>query len=354
MWKRLVCAAMMAVGTPMLAQRSTVMKAVPTPVTTATRAEILQGGYGPYRANNHLLAYHLDLRVDPEKKLLSGKNTIRFRMLQDGTRIQLDLSQALTVERIVWVAGAAKKDAHASLAYAREEGAVFVDFPETLRAGRTYAIDFYYSGHPVETGRFGCLTFRKDPAGRPWVTTACEETGASMWWPNKDQWRDRVEKMEISVAVPDALMDISNGRLVRKKRLGDGYTRWDWRVHYPINNYDVALNIGDYTHFGERLAGLTLDYYVLPEDLAKAKVQFAQVPEMMRVFQRDFGAYPFVRDGYKLIEAPYAGMEHQSAVAYGNRFRNGYLGRTGRAWGSRRGSTSSSCMRARMSGLATA
>ncbi len=293
-----------------------------TAVPAPTHADVLRGGYGPYRANNHLLSYHLDLRVDPAKKFLSGKNTIRFRMLRDGRRIQLDLTETLAVDKIV-LSGARTR----SLKYVRDAGAVFVDFPETLRSGQVYAIDFYYSGAPVETGRFGCFSFHKDPAGRPWVTTACETEGASLWWPNKDQWRDRVQSMEISVTVPDGLMDVSNGRLIGSRKLGDGYTRWDWRVTYPINNYDVALNIGDYAHFGETLGALTMDYYVLPEDLLKAKAQFAQAPEMMRIFQRDFGAYPFARDGYKLIEVPYAGMEHQSAVAYGNAFANGYLGR---------------------------
>jgi aminopeptidase N len=133
--------------------------------------------------------------------------------------------------------------------------------------------------------------------------------------------------MKISVAVPNNLMDVSNGKFAGKKDLGNGYTRWEWRVHYPINNYDVALNIGNYAHFGDKFRGLPLDYYVLPEDLAKAKVQFAQVPGMMKAYYHYLGEYPFKKDGYKLIEVPYAGMEHQSAVAYGNHFKNGYLDR---------------------------
>ena len=204
---------------------------------------------------------------------------------------------------------------------------MFVDFPEMLRVGQTYAIDFYYSGNPVETGRFGSITFKKDPAGRDWINTACEETGASMWWPNKDQWRDEVEEMEISVAMPNGLVDVSNGRFVGKTDLGDGYTRWDWQVHYPINNYDVSLNIGNYEHFADKLGDLTLDFYALPEDLEKAKRQFSQAKGMLEAYQHYFGEYPFVKDGYKLIEVPYSGMEHQSAVTYGNHFANGYLER---------------------------
>ncbi len=284
-----------------------------------TRFDFLRGAYGPYRANNDLVYYHLDVRVDPEQKLISGKNTIRFRMLKDGARIQLDLNDALAIDKILWNS--------TELKYQRDLGAVFVDFPQSLRAGQLVTIDFYYSGHPTETGRFGAFTFKKDAAGRTWINTADEETGASMWWPNKDQWRDEPESMDISVAVPDGLTDVSNGRFAGKTDLGDGYTRWDWHVSYPINNYDVSLNIGGYEHYSDKLGDLTLDFYVLPEDLEKSKPQFAQAKGMIQAYQHYFGPYPFIRDGYKLIEAPYSGMEHQTAVTYGNLFQNGYLGR---------------------------
>ena len=284
-----------------------------------TRADILRGAYGPYRANNDLLFYHLDIRVDPEKKFISGKNTIRFKMLKDDTRIQLDLTDALNIDKILF--------GSTPLKYERDSGAVFVDFPETLHAGRVYAIDFYYSGSPVQTGRFGGFTFGKDPSGHPWIYTACEGIGASIWWPNKDQWRDEVENMQISVSIPNGLVDVSNGRFMGKTDLGDGYTRWDWFVHYPINNYDVSLNIGNYQHFSDRLGHLSLDFYALPEDLDKAKTQFTQAKGMLQAYQHYFGEYPFKKDGYKLIEVPYSGMEHQSAVTYGNHFANGYLER---------------------------
>ena len=284
-----------------------------------TRANILRGAYGQYRANNDLLYYHLDVRVDPEKKFLNGKNTIRFKMLKNDTRIQLDLQQPLQVDKILL--------GTTELKYEREFGAVFVDFPKTLRAGRVYTIDFYYSGNPLETGRFGGIAFRKDPSGHPWINTACEGIGASIWWPNKDQWRDEVESMQISVSIPNDLVDVSNGKFMGKTDLGDGYTRWDWLVHYPINNYDVSLNIGNYQHFSDHLGDLPLDFYALPEDLDKAKKQFVQAKGMLEAYQHYFGEYPFKKDGYKLIEAPYSGMEHQSAVTYGNHFANGYLER---------------------------
>ena len=284
-----------------------------------TRADVLRGEYGPYRANNDLLSYDLSVRVDPEKKFISGRNTIRFRMLQGGSRIQLDLFANLAVDRIT--------SGGAVLKYERVLNTVYVDFPEPLKKGRTYAIDFFYSGNPTETGRFGGIAFKKDTAGKHWINTACQHVGASVWWPNKDQYRDEVESMRLSVAIPNHLVDVSNGRFVGKTDLGDGYTRWDWRIHAPINNYSVSLNIGDYVHFADRANGRTLDYFVLPASLEKARRQFPQAKSMMEAFEKYFGGYPFRKDGYKLIEVPYSGMEHQSAVTYGNRFANGYLER---------------------------
>jgi aminopeptidase N len=284
-----------------------------------TRVDILRGEYGRYRANNDLLSYHLDIRVDPEKKFISGKNTIRFKMLAEDTRIQLDLYANLTIEKILLGAE--------ELKYEREHNAVFVDFAAPLKRGREYAVDVHYSGNPLATSRFGAVAFRKDPAGRHWITSAVEGPGASIFWPCKDQWRDEVENMWISVAVPNDLVDVSNGRFMGKTDLGDGYTRWDWKVHYPINSYNVSINIGHYVQFSDRLDDVTLDFYVTPENLGKAKRQFAQAKPMIQVYEKYFGEYPFKKDGYKLIEVPYSGMEHQSAVTYGNRFANGYLER---------------------------
>jgi aminopeptidase N len=283
------------------------------------------GGYGPYRANNDLLHYDLHVRVDPTRQFLSGMNAIRFRMLEDGKRIQIDLVPTFSID------GISLERTHGAptpLTYHRDTGrTVYINFPTTLRKGQIYTVDFHYSGHPVEMGRFGGFVFRKDPMGRPLVNTACEEEGASVWWPNKDQWRDEVESMDISVEAPTDLTEVSNGRFQRKTDLHDGFTRWDWKVQYPINNYDVSLNIGTYTHFSDTYKGLDLDYYVFPEDLEKAKRQFVQVKDMLKAYGRFFGEYPFPKDGYKLVQALYSGVENQTAITYGNHFENGYLGR---------------------------
>jgi aminopeptidase N len=286
-----------------------------------TKDDLLRGGYGPY-----LLSYALKLRVDPIAKTIAGTNTVRFRMLADGDKIQLELTPELALDSISFEG--------APLRYTREERTLWIDLPRLLRAGETAELVVAYHGQPVTQGRFGCFSFDHDKAGRPWITTACEGEGPSVWWPNKDQWLDEPQDgMEIDIAVPNGLMDVSNGRFVGSRDLGDGYTEWQWHVHYPINNYDVALNIGDYQHWSETHVNketgekTSMDFYALPEDLAKAKVQFAQASGMLDAYEHYFGEYPFDKDGYKLVQVPYAGMEHQSAVAYGNRFENGYYGR---------------------------
>jgi len=283
------------------------------------RADTLRGSYGPYRENNDLLTYALDVRVDPTEKFLAGVNTIRFRMLEDGDRIQLDLFENMVVDSILF--------GDEVLSYTRDGKAVFVDFPALLTKDEIVSIDFHYSGFPQEAGRFGGIAFQEDSLGNPWIFTACQNIGASIWWPNKDQQPDEVDSMSMAVTVPSELTDVSNGRLMSVEDLGDGTTKYSWKIHYPINNYSVALNIAQYTHFSDTLGTVSLDYYVLPSHLEDAQRQFAQARPMLQCFEEKLGPYPFPRDGYKLVEVAYSGMEHQSAVAYGNGWENGYLGR---------------------------
>jgi len=329
-----VAQATQATPPPQTSAQPSAQKAVTTPGRTRppdvlkppTKDDLLRGGYGPYRANNDLLYYRLKLKVNPVAKSIAGSNLVRFRMLQDGQRIQMELTPELTLDQIVF-------DGRV-LTYDREERTLYIDFPRTLRKGELIEMTIAYHGQPVTQGRFGCFSFDKDKAGKPWITTACEGEGASVWWPNKDQWLDEPQEgMEIDVSVPNGLMDVSNGHFAGTRPMPDNYTEWRWLVSYPINNYDVALNIGDYktwheTHTNKETGETTpMDFYALPQDLDKAKVQFEQAQGMMDAYEHYFGEYPFDQDGYKLVEVPYAGMEHQSAVAYGNHFENGYYGR---------------------------
>jgi aminopeptidase N len=240
--------------------------------------------------------------------------------------MQVDLFNNMNIEKIVLEGGEA-------LPYTREFNAVFIQLPKTLEKDSDHELTVYYSGKPTEAKRppwEGGFTWTHDSTGNPWVVVTCQGTGASLWWPNKDHQSDKPDSMLISITVPAGLMDVSNGRVRAKTELRDGWTRYDWFVSYPINNYNVTVNIGKYSHFSDRYINgdtLTLDYFVMPENLEKAKTQFQQAKSMLSCFENYFGKYPFKNDGYKLIECPHTGMEHQSAVAYGNHYIQGYRGR---------------------------
>lgn len=288
-----------------------------------TRADSLQGSLRFERTNFNVLKYDLNITVNPTEKSIHGYNEINFSIVENTKKIQLDLFENMRVDSIVWN--------HHKLNYTREYDAVFIDFPEKLTKNSLQKIRFYYSGQPLEAKNppwDGGFVWKKDTNNKDWVGVAVQGTGASLWYPVKDHQTDEPEQgATIKVAVPNGLMNVSNGRFLRSEDLKNGYTRWDWEVKNPINNYTITINIGDYVHFGENYQGLDLDYYVLRNNLEKAKIHFEEVKPMLDCFQTKFGKFPFWEDGYKLVETPYLGMEHQSAIAYGNQYKKGYLGR---------------------------
>jgi aminopeptidase N len=292
-----------------------------------TRADTLRGMLTPLRTCYDVKYYHLDVKIDPSTQSIEGSNEILFSVVNSFDTMQVDLFDNMRIERITL-------DEGNPAAFKREYDAVFVQLPEKLESGSIHSLRISYSGKPIVAKRppwDGGFTWEHDKEGNPWVVVTCEETGASLWWPNKDHQSDKPDSVLISVAVPPGLEDISNGRLRARTVLPDGWTRFDWFVSYPINNYDVTVNIGKYAHFRDYYISadtVTLDYYVMPENLNEARVTFQQVKPMMACYEKFFGKYPFIRDGYKLVECPHTGMEHQSAVAYGNRYLGGYRGRT--------------------------
>jgi len=298
-----------------------------------TRQDTLRGSITPEREWWDLNYYHLKVAVEPGEKFISGSNTVRYKVLKAAKVLQIDLQDPLQISAITQDGKALKFD--------KQGNAYFIHLKKQQRPGEYNALTIAYSGHPREAVRApwdGGFSWKQDANGDPFVATSNQGLGASVWWPNKDHMYDEVDSMRISVTVPKDLMDVSNGRLEAVEEKGDQKT-YHWFVANPINNYGVNLNIGKYVHFGETYQGekgtLDLDYYVLPENLEKAKKQFTQTPMMIRAFEHWFGPYPFYEDGFKLVEVPYLGMEHQSSVTYGNQYGNGYLGRdlSGTGWG---------------------
>lgn len=286
-----------------------------------TRKDSLQGGLRVERTCYDVLRYDLNIKINIEDKSIVGFNDIQFNVVNNTQKIQVDLFENMQIDSIVFNS---KK-----LNYKREFNAVFIDFNNVLNANSNQIIRFYYSGKPQIAKNApwdGGFVFNKDKDEKPWVGVACQGTGASLWYPCKDSQSDEPDNgATIKVAVPNGLTEVSNGKLMGSEDLKNGYTRWDWEVKNPINTYDITVNIANYAHIHDNLDDLNLDYYVLSYNEEKAKKHFEEVKPMLACYQSKFGTYPFKEDGYKLVETPYLGMEHQSAVAYGNKYLQGYL-----------------------------
>ena len=299
-----------------------------------TRQDTLRGSITKERAWWDVKSYHLDVKVNPVDSTITGFNTIGYKVLQEYNVMQIDLQNPMQIYKVI-------QDGK-ELKYTREGNAFFINLIAPQKNGSVKELTVFYGGKPrvaVNAPWDGGFSWKKDSNGKPFIGSSCQGLGASVWWPNKDHMYDEVENMLISINAPKNLMAVSNGRLQSVKQQKDGTKTYNWYVSNPINNYGVNLNIGDYVSFSEKFKGekgdLDCTYYVLRENLAKAKKQFKDAPRMLKAFEHWFGPYPFYEDSYKLVEAPYLGMEHQSSVTYGNGFKNGYRGTdlSGTGWG---------------------
>ncbi len=290
-----------------------------------TRADTLRGSIGPARAWWDVEFYDLNVRVDPAARSIAGWNAITYRVVGSGNEMQIDLQQPLVIDSIV-------QDGR-SLAFRRDGNAFFATLPSAAQQGSVQTVTVYYHGTPTVAANppwDGGLIFERDARDRPWVATANQGLGASVWWPNKDTQTAEPDSQRVTITVPHPMVNVSNGRL-RSVVNTDSTATYEWFVQSPINNYNIAINAGSYTHFGDVYQGedgiLTLDYWPLDYNLDAARRQFAQAVPTVACFEHWFGPYPWYQDGFKLIETPHLGMEHQSAVAYGNGYANGYRGR---------------------------
>ena len=284
-----------------------------------THADTLRGKLTPLRTCYDVTFYDLHLKIDIDHKSLTGYNVIHYKAVNDFSRLQLDLFSNLKIDSIMHLSN--------KLTYKRDGNAVFVDFAQKEMVGTNDSIKIYYHGLPVTAAKppwQGGFVWQKDANGKPWVGVACEETGASLWWPCKDHLSDKPDSARMTFDVPAGLMCVSNGRLRSQTDLKNGFNRFTWFVSVPINNYDITVNIADYAHIHDYYLNgkdtLTLDYYVLKYNEAAARQYFQQVKLMLACYEKYFGKYPFYKDGYKLVETNYWGMENQSCIAYGNNY----------------------------------
>ena len=307
-----------------------VLLAVAQDTTRYTMADTLRGSNGPGRSWWDAQFYDLHVRVNPADSSIRGWNSITYRVRPQASVMpvmQIDLQAPLEVDSIV--------QDRRKLVYRRNGNVVDVVLDATRqRAGQARSITIWYHGKPRIGPRLpwdGGFAFGRDSLGRPWIATANEGLGASVWWPLKDHLGDEPDSQRIAITVPDPLIDVSNGRLRGTTRNRDGTTTFEWFVASPINSYNVTINAARYGHFSDTLQGesgkLSLDFWPLDYHADTARAQFKQVVPILQCFEHWFGPYPWYVDGFKLIETPHLGMEHQSAIAYGNHYLNGYRGR---------------------------
>ena len=316
--------------------------------TVFTHADTLRGSNGPGRDWWDVTKYDLHVKFNIEDSTISGYNVIQFKVLKKGNVMQIDLQDPMILDYIRY--NAIHKENAWIDSYTddiienikKEGNAYFFTFPNSSSKDSSRSITVYYHGKPQIARRppwDGGLIWTKDKSNSPWVSIACQGLGASVWYPCKDIQSDEPDSAEMHITCPDTLVAVGNGQLRNKTINGDGTATYDWAVANPINNYCIVPYIGKYVHFSEMFKGekgdLNMDYWVLDSNLEKAKKQFEDAPRMMKAFEYWFGPYPFYEDGYKLVDAPHLGMEHQSATAYGNGYQNGYRGTdlSGSGWG---------------------
>ena len=307
-----------------------------------TRQDSLRGTLSPIRSCYDVTFYDLKLKVIPTSQSIEGSNTIYYKSTTDFKKMQVDLFANMQIVNIY--------QHNKPLKFNREGNAIFINFTNIQKKGKAYSIKIDYRGKPQIAKNppwDGGFTWKRDLNGKDWIVVSCEGTGASLWFPNKDHLSDEPDSVRITCAVPKGLTCVSNGNLRSTKDLkaetqvfdnkqldkipSIPYTEFRWFVSYPINNYNMTLNIADYANFKDTYTAqdgekLDLDYYVLKPNLEKAKIHFKQVKPMLACYEKYFGKYPFWKDGYALVETPYWGMEHQSAVAYGNNYKNNEYG----------------------------
>ena len=308
-----------------------------------THKDSLRGTYSASRDWWDVQRYDLNVKFNFEDSTISGYNKISFKVLKNGTSLQVDLQEPMIADSFkMHIPNCKVTGAEYAVDYIKDGDAYFLKLDQTVKDEPYSILTVYFHGKPQIAKRppwDGGLIWKRSADGSPFVSIACQGLGASVWYPVKDHQSDEPDNgASITITYPDSLVGVANGKLIKETK-SKGHKTSKWLVSLPINSYNLVPYIGKYAHFNEVYKGekgnLAMDYWVLKENLEKAKKQFADAPKMMKAFEHWFGAFPFYNDGYKLVEAPHLGMEHQSAIAYGNKYQNGYLGRdlSGTGWG---------------------
>ena len=275
------------------------------------------------RAGYDIFFYDLDLNLDPDRKRIDGTVDIHFRTVDSLTGLQLDLYENLAVTGM--------KLSGDDVSWSRKERAVNVSLLHALIPGHDYVLRVEYGGKPTESKKpplSDGVVWGKDNDGKPWAGVACETGGGSLWFPCKDHLSDEPDSVRLSLTVPAGLTVVSNG-IMKSHTSGQEKERYTWQTGYPVNTCSITFYAGKYEHLRDTMLTsegvLDLDYYVLPGNLERAKNHFLQVKDIISLYDRSYGPYPWMSEGFRLVESPFEGMGYQTAIAYGS-------GYSDRAW----------------------
>ncbi len=289
----------------------------------------LIGNLNENRSSYRVSFYDINIDFDIENKSLNGFVKIKAESVKDLDKLQIDLSENLKVEKITYK----NKD----LSFSRELDAILIDFDSTITKGNMFDFTVFYQGTPQSADNppwAGGFTWSKDKDGRDWIAVSCEGEGARIWWPNKDHITAEGDSVRMAYTVPSDLVAVGNGKL-RSVKSSENKTTYEWFVNNPINNYNISVQIGNYVAVQDTFLKNDdvhfMNHYVLDYNKELASNFFPQSKEVIRFYEKYFGDYQWYEDGYKLVEVPYLGMEHQSAVTYGNGFSM-YNGVRSKSW----------------------
>ncbi len=301
---------------------------------TFERSDTLRGSHSVERKWWGLTHYDLYATFDPEKKSISGHNTTTYKVLSPYQTMQIDLQAPMILDSVI--------QNNQKCTWTQDDDAYFIHLTDIQLIGESNEVTFFFHGSPKPAKMppwQGGMIWQKDKNNNPWMSIACQGMAASVWFPNKDHMYDEPDSVSMHITAPEDLVTVAGGRLRSIKSNSDATRTYHWAIVNPINNYNIIPYIGKYVNIQDTFQGeggiLDLNYWVLDYNKEKAKEHFLQAKSMLRCFEYWFGKYPFYEDGYKLVESPHLGMEHQSAIAYGNKFSQGYMGRdlSGTGWG---------------------
>jgi aminopeptidase N len=295
-----------------------------TPFPKSDPAKKIIGTLTPVRSCYDVRYYDISVDLQEATQTLAGAVEMRATATETFTDFQLDLDAHLAIDSLLLL------PQRTPLVFTRTLGAVMVKMPKAMAKNQNFTLRTVFHGKPVAAKKApwdGGFVWKKDKQGRPWVGVACEGEGGSLWLPLKDHNSDEPDSIKMHLTTRNDLVAVGNGKSLGESPAANGRKTFHYAVSYPINVYNITCYVGKFAEIRDTFNSVSgspvqISHFVLQENKERAAAHFAQVKRHIHVYEKYFGKYQFQKDCFRMVESPYAGMEHQSAIAYGNGFKN--------------------------------